>query len=135
MVETTMSERTPRKILLVEDDQTIRQMMVRRLTIRGFSVVDVGSGEEAVRATQREPPAVVVMDLRLPGMCGWDAARIIRADPSCVSIPILALTAHVSPEDRVRGQEVGCDSFFSKPVDFEALVKRLLELAGGQGEP
>jgi DNA-binding response OmpR family regulator len=130
-----MPERAPRKILLVEDDQTIRQMMVRRLTIRGFSVVDVGTGEDAVGAARREPPAVVVMDLRLPGMSGWDAAGAIRADPSCASTPIVALTAHVSSEDRVRAQQVGCDSFFSKPVDFEALVKRLRELVGEQGEP
>jgi DNA-binding response OmpR family regulator len=134
MVGSTMSDRTPRKILLVEDDQTIRQMMVRRLTLRGFSVVDVGSGEDAIGAARREPPAVVVMDLRLPGMSGWDAARALRADPSCASVPILALTAHVSSDDRVRALEVGCDSFFSKPVDFEALVKRLRELVGELGE-
>jgi CheY-like chemotaxis protein len=123
------------KVLLVEDDETIRQMMVRRLTIRGFSVVDVGSGEDAIVAAQRELPAVVVMDLRLPGICGWDAASAIRADPRCASTPIVALTAHLSDDDRTRAHAVGCQSFFSKPVDFEALVKRLRELAGAPVTP
>lgn len=123
-----MAQPVPRTVLLVEDDDTIRTMMARRLTKRGFEVVAVASGEEALSAAAACRPSVVMMDLLLPGISGWDAAKAMRTDPATRDIPVVALTAHVSAEDRERAQEVGCDSFFSKPVDFEALVKRLDQL-------
>ena len=123
-----MAEPFARKVLLVEDDDTIRPMMARRLTLRGFEVTAVSTGEEAVAAARAERPGVVVMDLRLPGMSGWEAASAIRADSATSIVPLVALTAHVSADDREQARTLGCESFFLKPVDFQALVQRLEEL-------
>lgn len=113
-------------VLVVEDDSSIREMMKRRLLLRGFSVLEAGDGPEAILAVVEHGPDAILLDVGLPnGLSGWDVARAIRSDPIGATIRILAVTAHASPADAERAREAGCDGFFTKPVNFEALVAAL----------
>src|SRR5512138_631807 len=106
------------KLLLVEDDDAIREMMRRRLELRGFAVAQASDGESAVRMALESPPGAMLLDMELPGMNGYEVARLLRSDPRCAGVRIFALTAHVTPAERDRALEAGCDGFFSKPIDF-----------------
>lgn len=113
------------KILLAEDNEMNRDMLSRRLIRRGYSVVIAIDGKAAVDATLREMPQLVLMDLGLPVMDGWEATRRIKADARTASIPIIALTAHAMLEDRERALAAGCDDFDTKPVDLERLTRKI----------
>jgi two-component system cell cycle response regulator DivK len=113
-------------VLVVEDDAAIREMMKRRLVLRGFSVLEAADGPEAILAVVEHAPDAILMDVGLPnGLSGWEVARAIRSDPVGASIRILAVTAHATPADAERAREAGCDGFFTKPVNFDALVAAL----------
>lgn len=116
------------KILLVEDNEMNRDMLSRRLIRRGHAVVMAMDGEMAVHAALSEMPDVVLMDMGLPVMDGWEAARRIKADARTSSIPIIALTAHAMAEDRERALAAGCDDFDTKPVDLERLGRKIAAL-------
>ena len=119
------------KILLVEDNEMNRDMLSRRLIRRGHTVVMATDGQTAVDATLREMPDLVLMDMGLPVMDGWEAASRIKADARTASIPVIALTAHAMAEDRERALAAGCDDFDTKPVDLERLSRKIAALTNG----
>ena len=110
------------KILVVEDDMLNREMLARRLQRCGFEVLTARDGHEAVEMSRTVWPALILMDLTMPGLSGWEAAQLIKADPLTEDIPIIALTAHVGTADRERALKMGCDAFETKPVDIEQLL-------------
>jgi two-component system cell cycle response regulator DivK len=109
------------KILLVEDNEMNRDMLSRRLERRGYEVVIAVDGAEGVDKAGTEAPALILMDMSLPGVDGWDATRRIKAAPATRAIPVIALTAHAMSGDRERAVEAGCDDFDTKPVDLARL--------------
>ena len=112
------------KILLVEDNEMNRDMLSRRLERRGFEVVIAVDGAEGVAKSKTELPDIVLMDMSLPVMNGWEATRAIKADPTTAQMPVIALTAHSMPGDREKAMEVGCDDYDVKPVELPACLKR-----------
>ena len=122
------------RILLVEDNEMNRDMLSRRLQRRGYEVIVAVDGEEGVARARSDAPDLVIMDMSLPVLDGWEATRQIKATPETASIPVIALTAHVLSGDRERALEVGCDDFDTKPIDLPRLlskVEALLDAAGG----
>ena len=115
-------------ILLVEDNEVNADMLTRRLSRRGFVVVWAADGLEAIAAARREQPEVILMDMSLPEIDGWEATRRIKNDPSTAAIPIIALTAHAMVSDRERALEAGCSEFETKPVDLERLLGKIAAL-------
>lgn len=113
------------KILLVEDNEMNRDMLVRRLARRGYEVLVALDGAEGVEMASQEQPALILMDLSLPVMDGWEATRRIKTQSSTQDIPIIALTAHAVVGDRERALEVGCDEYESKPVNMPRLLAKM----------
>ena len=113
------------KILLVEDNEMNRDMLSRRLVKRGFEVVTAVDGQEGVDLAGSAGPDVILLDMSLPVMDGWEAARTLKADDATSSIPIIALTAHALAGDREKALEAGCDDYDSKPVDFKRLLGKI----------
>jgi CheY-like chemotaxis protein len=113
------------KILIVEDNEMNRDMLSRRLERRGFSVVIAVDGGEAVAKARSESPDLILMDMSLPVMNGWEATRIIRADKNTEAIPVIALTAHSMPGDREKAMEAGCNDYDTKPVDLPRLLGKM----------
>ena len=118
------------KILLVEDNEMNRDMLSRRLERRGYDVIVAVDGEEGVALARTDGPDLVVMDLSLPGIDGWEATRQLKAAEETRSIPVLALTAHAMAGDREKALAAGCDDFDTKPVDLPRLVGKLERLLG-----
>jgi two-component system, cell cycle response regulator DivK len=116
------------RILLVEDNPDNRDMLSRRLIRRGCEVEFAGDGAEAVAAAQAAPPDLVLMDLSLPVMDGWEATRRLKADPRTAAVPVIALTAHAMSGDRDRALEAGCDDYDTKPVDLARLLGKMAAL-------
>ena len=110
------------KILLVEDNEMNRDMLLRRLQRKGFEVLTALDGEEAIQMTRQHLPKIVLMDMSLPVLDGWEATRRLKADPATRHIPIVALTAHALPAERDRALEAGCAAFETKPIDFPKLL-------------
>lgn len=113
------------KILLVEDNEMNRDMLSRRLARRGFEVVIATDGQQGVAMARSETPDVIVMDMSLPVLDGWEATRRLKAAPETSSIPIVALTAHAMPGDREKAFEVGCDDYDTKPIDLARLLLKI----------
>jgi CheY-like chemotaxis protein len=113
------------KILLVEDNEMNRDMLARRLQKRGFELLVAVDGILGVEMTQKEKPDLVLMDMSLPGMDGWEASRRLKADPATANIPIIALTAHAMAEDREKALAAGCNEFETKPVDLASLLTKM----------
>ena len=111
------------KILLVEDNEMNRDMLSRRLKKKGYDVVMAFDGQRGVEMAAEESPDIILLDMSLPVMDGWDAASHLKADETTKSIPIIALTAHAMAGDRDKALVAGCDDYDTKPVD----IKRLLE--------
>ena len=116
------------KVLLVEDNEMNRDMLSRRLERKGFNVVFALDGQAAVDMAGSERPDVILMDMSLPVMDGWEATRRIKADGELKSIPVIALTAHAMSGDREKALEVGCEEYDTKPVDFPRLVEKINKL-------
>lgn len=116
------------KILLVEDNEMNRDMLSRRLIRKGYEIVLAEDGEIGVRLAQTEKPALILMDLSLPVLDGWEAIRRLKADPSTRPIPVIALTAHAMASDRDKAFEAGCDDFDTKPVELERLLGKMRAL-------
>ena len=122
------------KILLVEDNELNRDMLSRRLARKGYEVVLAGDGAEGVAAAAAGRPDLVLMDMSLPVLDGWEATRRLKAAPETRSIPVIALTAHAMSSDRERALESGCDDYDTKPVELPRLlekIERLLRAAPG----
>jgi two-component system, cell cycle response regulator DivK len=116
------------KILLVEDNELNRDMLSRRLSRSGFNVVAAVDGPEGIRMARDEQPDLILMDVALGEMDGWEATLAIKADPELASTPIVALTAHALESDRRRSVEVGCADFDTKPVDYPRLLEKIERL-------
>jgi two-component system cell cycle response regulator DivK len=115
-------------ILVVEDDPGNQELVTRFLKREGHSVLHAEDGEAGVMAATAHLPAMVVMDLGLPGMDGWEAARRIRSNPDTAHIPILALTASTLSESVIKARDVGIDAYETKPVAYLRLMKKIEEL-------
>ena len=118
------------KILLVEDNEMNRDMLSRRLQRRGHDVLVAGDGAAGVAKARAEIPGLILMDMSLPVLDGWEATRQIKADPATSAIPIIALTAHAMSEDRERAISAGCDDYDTKPVEFPRLIGKIDALLG-----
>jgi len=118
------------RILLVEDNEMNRDMLSRRLQKKGYAVMCASDGEESVAMAVAERPDLIVMDLSLPIVDGWEATRRIKADPATRAIPVLVLTAHAMEVDRERALAAGCDDYDTKPVDLTRLVDKIERLLG-----
>jgi CheY-like chemotaxis protein len=122
------------KILLVEDNEMNRDMLSRRLIRRGYDVAIALDGEQGLAMARSESPSLILMDMSLPGIDGWEATRRLKAAPETQTIPIIALTAHAMSGDREKAQAAGCDDFDTKPVDLTRLLEKietLLRRVGG----
>jgi two-component system cell cycle response regulator DivK len=122
------------KILLVEDNEMNRDMLSRRLERRGYKVLMAVDGEQGVAMAQSEAPDLILMDMSLPGLDGWEAARRLKAAAETHAIPIIALTAHAMVGDREKAIEAGCDDFDTKPVEFQRLLEKIDAILG-KGTP
>ena len=122
------------KILLVEDNEMNMDMLRRRLVRKGFEVITATDGEESIKMVNAESPDLVLMDVGLPGMDGWEATELIRANDSTKNIPIIAITAHAMAGDREKASEVGCDDYETKPIDFARLLEKIGNLLNGDTE-
>ena len=121
------------KILLVEDNEMNRDMLSRRLAKRGFDVVVALDGSSGAAAAAAEQPDLILMDISLPDMDGCEVTRLVRAQPSTASIPIIALTAHAMETDRIRALDAGCQDFDTKPVDLARLLAKIDALLSRNG--
>lgn len=113
------------RILLVEDNELNRDMLSRRLARRGYEVVMAVDGLQALDMAASTGPALVLMDMSLPLMDGWETTRRLKADPALRAIPVIALTAHAMEGDRERALAAGCDDFDTKPIEFERLLGKI----------
>lgn len=118
------------KILLVEDNELNRDMLSRRLTRRGYAVVTAEDGEQGLALARSERPDLILMDMSLPGIDGWEATRRLRADPEIAGARVIALTAHAMAGDRERAIEAGCDDYDTKPVEMDRLLLKITTLLG-----
>lgn len=119
-------------ILLVEDDPMIRNLLSRRLMISGYTVLTATDGAQAVQCARVDRPELIVMDMGLPVLNGWQATHRIRSMPVTRSIPIIALTAYAMKEDRMKCLAVGCNEYETKPVDFTRLLDKIRALLNEQ---
>lgn len=113
------------RLLLVEDHEEIWDFMSRRLRRRGYEVVLATDGQQGVDKARSEKPDIVLLDMNLPVIDGWTAAREIRSDPATARIPIIALTAHAMAGDREKTIAAGCNDYHPKPIDFARLVEQI----------
>jgi CheY-like chemotaxis protein len=126
MHENTQPQRkTMPKILLIEDNEQNRDALSRRLQRQGYTIVIAVDGKEGIAMAQSDLPDVILMDLNLPEVDGWEAARRLKAAPETQAIPIMAMTAHAIAGDRERALEAGCDDYHAKPVDFPQLLTQI----------
>lgn len=113
------------KILVVEDNEMNRDMLARRLERKGFEVVVAVDGQQGVTMGRSEAPDLILMDMSLPVVSGWDATRALKTSPETNTIPIIALTAHAMSGDREKAIEAGCDDYDTKPVDLARLLEKI----------
>ena len=121
------------KIRLVEDNEMNRDMLSRRLSRNGFEVVVAVNGQEGVDLASAERPDLILMDMSLPVLDGWEATRRVKADPATATIPVIALTAHAMAQDREEAMAAGCDDFDTKPVELPRLLEKINALLGKGG--
>lgn len=114
-----------RTILLVEDNELNRDMLSRRLLRKGFAIFTAVNGKEGVELALEQQPNLVLMDLSLPVMDGWEATRLLKQSDATKHIPIIALTAHAMSGDRERAFQAGCDDFDTKPIDLDRLLEKI----------
>ena len=117
------------RVLLVDDEEMNVDMLKRRLERRQYEVLVATTGTEAVAKAQAEKPDVILMDVGLPDIDGWEASRRLKDDPATRAIPIIAVTAHAMADHKARSLEAGCDDFQSKPIDFPQLCAKIEALA------
>ena len=116
------------KILLVEDNEMNRDMLSRRLIRKGYEVVVGEDGEKGVSLAASDRPDIILMDMSLPVIDGWEATRQLKADEDTKGIPIIALTAHAMAEDEQKARAVGCDDYDTKPIDLPRLLQKIQSL-------
>lgn len=116
------------KILLVEDNETNRDMLSRRLIRKGYEVVMAVDGEQAVQMAAAENPDIILMDMSLPVIDGWEATRRVKARETTRAIPVIALTAHAMAGDREKALDAGCDDYDTKPIELPRLLEKITTL-------
>ena len=120
------------KILLVEDNEMNRDMLMRRLERKGFEVVIAIDGKAGIDMAASSNPDIILMDLSLPVIDGWEATRQIKANPATQSIPVIALTAHAMAGDEQKALDAGCDDYDTKPIDLKRLLGKIDNLLGAR---
>ena len=115
---------------LIEDNEMDRDMLSRRLIRRGFPVVFAMDGQQGVDLARSERPDIILMDMSLPVIDGWEATRRIKADDATRGVPVIGLTAHVMSGDREKALKAGCDDYDTKPVEFDRLIAKIERLLG-----
>ena len=118
------------KILLVEDNEMNRDMLSRRLQRKGFEVMIAVDGQAGVEMATSSNPDLILMDLSLPVIDGWEATRRLKADPATHGIPVIALTAHAMADDEQKAREAGCDDYDTKPVNLNRLLGKIGNFLG-----
>jgi len=118
------------KILLVEDNEMNRDMLSRRLIKKGFEVVMAVDGQKGLDMATSESPDIILLDMSLPIMDGWEVARKLKADDNLKAIPVIALTAHAMAGDREKTLEAGCDEYDTKPIEFKRLLGKINDMIG-----
>lgn len=113
------------RILLVEDNENNRDMLSRRLQRKGYEVILAEDGRQALEKAEAEKPDLVLMDMSLPEIDGWEATRRLKANPVTAATPVIALTAHAMSGDREKAMEAGCDDYDTKPVDLASLLAKM----------
>ncbi len=121
------------KILLIEDNEMNRDMLSRRLVRNGYDVIIAVNGQEGVDMATSERPDLILMDMSLPVLDGWEATRRLKADPKTASIPIIALTAHAMETDREKALAAGCDDFDTKPIELPRLLEKMKAFVSDAG--
>jgi len=121
------------KILLIEDNEMNRDMLSRRLLRRGYEVLVAEDGVAGVSMAKSETPDLILMDMSLPVLDGWEATRQIKATPETQMIPVIALTAHAMAGDEEKALSAGCDAYETKPVDLSRLLMKMEALLQGKG--
>jgi two-component system, cell cycle response regulator DivK len=116
------------RILLVEDNEMNRDMLSRRLTRKGYEVILAQDGQEGVTTASARLPDLILMDMSLPVLNGWEATRQLKENPGTAHIPIVALTAHALNTDREKAAEAGCDAYETKPIDLPRLIETIEQL-------
>ena len=119
------------KILLVEDNEMNRDMLLRRLQRKGYQVILAVDGQSGVEMTQNHAPDLILMDMSLPVLDGWEATRRLKADAATRHIPVIALTAHAMSSDREKALEAGCDDYDTKPIELPRLLAKIETLLSG----
>ncbi len=120
------------KILIVEDNEMNRDMLSRRLERKGYAIVLAGDGTECLRVARAERPSLILMDMSLPVVDGWEATRQLKADPATQTIPVIALTAHAMAGDREKALAAGCDDYDTKPIEFGRLLGKIEAMLGAR---
>jgi two-component system cell cycle response regulator DivK len=115
-------------ILIVEDESSIRDLIERRLLIEKYQVITASDGARAIALARSDQPALILMDMGLPTLNGWQATHRIKTKPETQMIPIIALTAYAMPEDRARCMAAGCDEYETKPIEFPRLLQKIRTL-------
>ncbi len=118
------------KILYVEDNEDNVYMLSRRLGRSGYEIVVAGDGAQGIEMARAESPALILMDLNLPVLDGWEATRRLKADPATEAIPVIALSAHAMAGDREKALAAGCDDFDTKPIELSRLLGKIAALLG-----
>ena len=118
-------------VLLVEDNDINRDMLTRRLTRAGLTVITAADGVSALKLMREHQPGVVLMDMTLPILDGWEAIQKAKGDPVIAKIPIIALTAHAMAADKERAFNAGCSEYETKPIDFPALLVKIYQFLDG----
>ena len=113
------------KLLLIEDNEQNRDALARRLQRRGYDVIMAVDGQQGIAMAQSELPDLILMDLNLPDVDGWEATQIIKKTPKTQAIPIMAMTAHAIAGDQERALQAGCDDYHAKPVEFTRLLEQI----------
>jgi CheY-like chemotaxis protein len=120
------------RILIVEDNELNRDMLSRRLKKRGFEIEIAPDGAQGMATARGERPDLILMDMSLPVVDGWEATRQLKADPATATIPIVALTAHAMAGDREKAEKAGCDGYETKPIELPRLLETIHRLLGGE---
>lgn len=121
------------KVLLVEDNEMNRDMLSRRLVRNGYDVVIAVNGQEGLEMATGEKPDLILMDMSLPVLDGWEATRRLKADPATASIPVIALTAHAMESDKEKALAAGCDDFDTKPIELPRLLEKMKAFVSDAG--
>ena len=119
------------RLLLVEDNEESRDGLSRHLRRKGYEVATAADGRQGLEAARAEPPDLVLMDMSLPVLDGWEATRQLKADPRTRHVPVIALTAHAMAGDREKALAAGCDEYDTKPVEIARLLGKIAGLLGG----